>query len=262
MLSTSEKIVAEIENKQLKPRPRWQFIVKKYSILSFTLASLILGSLAFSLVLHLMNSEDWGIQSISRGRFLYLMFISLPFAWLIFLVLFIVSVFYNFRQLRNGYKYPCRTIVLSALITIVFFGSLAALFGLNKTIHTALSKQSPFYREAFDPRSQAWNRPQVGFLAGQIIKLNDDGLMIRDPRANDWQIEIDTNTIIAPEVKLELNEQIKVIGAIDHDFDFDAQEIVPWERPALKNHQAPPPNLRRPVPIRGPINPPMIPPKL
>ncbi|MCX6798394.1 MAG: hypothetical protein NTX66_04270 [Candidatus Falkowbacteria bacterium] len=44
MLSTSEKIVAKIEAKQLKPRPRWQFIVKKYSILTLTLTSLILGS--------------------------------------------------------------------------------------------------------------------------------------------------------------------------------------------------------------------------
>ncbi|MCX6798395.1 MAG: hypothetical protein NTX66_04275 [Candidatus Falkowbacteria bacterium] len=172
----------------------------------------------------------------------------MPFAWLIFLGLFIISILHNFRQLKNGYKYPRRTILLSALVTVIFFGSLAAMFDLNQKVHTALSQQVPFYRATFDPRSQVWNRPQMGFLAGKIIKLDDDdNLIIKDPRLTTWQIKINPETIISPEVELELDEQIKVIGFIINDNNFRAQEIRLWERPAW-------PGGQRPIPKRKPIN--------
>lgn len=230
MLSSSEKFVAKIEENKISPKPRWQFSVKKYSVLTFTVVLLILGSLAFSLVLYLVNNQDWGLQSISRGRWLVLIITTLPYAWLLFFALFIISIFYSLRQLKHGYKYPTKTIVLSSLVTVVFFGSLAAGFGIHRRIHLLLSQQVPYYQTAFDSQARIWARPQMGFLAGKVTEFDSDNLIIQDPGLNDWQIAIGPKTVIDSDVDLELNEQVKVMGHITKDKIFEAQEIKLWEK--------------------------------
>ena len=238
MSNASEKIIAKIESEKIKPRPQWQFSLKKYSVLALTVIALILGSLSFSLVLYLINNQDWGLQTISRSRFIFLIFMSLPFAWLVFLILFIAFIFFNFRQLRNGYKYPMRTIVATACLTIIILGSLAAGLGLHRQLHQMFSRQIPFYQTTFDPRHRLWIQPQKGFLAGQITAHQGDDLYIIDPLSNDWHIDITKRTVVAPELKLEPNEEVKIIGIIIRPGDFDAQEIRPWER-SLHPGQAP-----------------------
>lgn len=244
MLDFSDKIIAKIEEQKIKPRPRWQFIVKKYTILTLAIASLILGGLSFSLIFHLLNNQDWTWQSIDRSHFLLLILNSLPLAWLAFFVLFIVTLCYNFRQLKHGYKYPVKTIALSALVTMICFGILAAILGINRQIHSLLSNRIPSYQNAFDPRMQAWDRPQAGFLSGRIKEFNEFGFILENPHQQALQVIVNRNTIISPELEGEVSERIRVFGFVSPPDSFIAQEIKPWERMRPRSGMMPPLMMR------------------
>lgn len=204
--------------------------IKKYTVLSLAVASLILGGLSFSLIFHLLNNQDWTWQSIDRGHLLILALNSLPLAWLAFFVLFILTLYYNFRQLKNGYKYPKKMIILSALITMIFFGMLAAILGINRQVHNLLSSRMPVYQNTFDSKLQAWDKPQSGFLTGNIKEFNKAGFILENPHRQAWQVIINEDTIISAELNGDINERIRVFGFISPPNSFIAQEIKPWER--------------------------------
>jgi len=240
MLDLSEKIISKIESKQIRPRPRWQFIAKKYAVFTIGIAALILGSLAFSLVLHLVKNQDWELQTIGRYRFLILIISSLPFVWLIFFISILALIYYNFRQLRKGYKYPTRTIILSSLAITIFFGGLAAILGLNQELHETLNNHlPPSFRAVLDTRRPAWDRPQAGLLAGKIIDLDRSHFTLEDPHLFHWQVQLDDQTVIATETELHLDDQVKIIGLALPPNIFIAQEIRPWERLTLPRHRPP-----------------------
>ncbi|MFA5163308.1 MAG: hypothetical protein WC441_02140 [Patescibacteria group bacterium] len=243
MLDLSDKIIAKIEEQKIKPRPKWQFMVKKYAVLTLAIASLLLGGLSFSVIFHLLNNQDWTWQSIDRSHFFLLILNSLPLAWLAFFVLFIVVLCYNFRQLKHGYRYPVKTIALSALVTMIFFGTLAAILGINRQVHNLLNRV-PVYQNTFDSRLQAWDRPQAGFLTGRIKEFNQSGFTLENPHLKNWQVIVSPKTIIDPELEGEINERVRVFGFVSLPGSFIAQEIKPWERMRPREGLMPPPMMR------------------
>jgi hypothetical protein len=230
MNSASEKTLEKIEQEKITPKPRWQFLARQYSVWTLTVVSLLLGALAFSLILYLIGSQNWDIRQAMGSNWFRWIFLSLPLAWILFFLLFVAAIYYNVRHFKKGYKYPAYLIGVSALVTAIFFGVIAASFGLHQKIHDLFVARLPFYQQVFDDRINAWDRPGEGFLAGRINQPTADGFTLHDFMNHDWLIKTDSETEWEGSVKFLIGEQVKVVGQeIDQD-TFQAQEIRPWER--------------------------------
>ncbi len=259
MSNTSEKILEKIEQGGVTPKAKWKFIAERYSIRTLAFVSLVLGSLAFSLILFLLMDQDWNIRQAMGTNWFRWLFLSLPIAWIIFFLLFLATVYFSIRHFKKGYKYPAYFIVLSALITVVFFGSLAAGLGLHQKIHSLFTRRLPFYPGIFDARINNWEQPTAGLIAGQIVLPNKDGFELKDFRGQTWEIQVSEETILPNSDDLSIGEMVKIIGQKLGQNNFKAQEIRFWER---GERFAPPgaggfhPGARHPnflVPIEQPL---------
>ncbi len=230
MPSASEKVLKKIEEGKVTPKPRWWFVARRYSVWTVAVVSLVLGSLAFSLILYLLTNQDWNLRPTAGHHFLSWLLLSLPYAWIVFFLLFLAVIYFNFRQFKKGYKYPAYLVIITACVTVVLFGSVAAGLGLHRRLHTLFVNSMPFYQTIFDARVNAWERPQAGFLAGQITAGLDDGFSLRDFRRQDWDVTMNSQTKLEDELELVVGEEVKIIGQEIGPSVFSAQEIRGWER--------------------------------
>ena len=105
MKNISNEVIKKIKDNNIKPKPRWYFITKNYFIWSIFGISIILGSFAFSMVLFIIKQLDWDIYHYMGDSFLKTVFISLPYLWLIFLILFTGVAYYSFIHTKRGYRF-------------------------------------------------------------------------------------------------------------------------------------------------------------
>ena len=70
--------------KNIRPTPRWQFLLRDYSVWILGAVSLALGSLSFSVVLFMLANNDWDIYSEISNSFFKFLLITLPYFWLVF----------------------------------------------------------------------------------------------------------------------------------------------------------------------------------
>jgi hypothetical protein len=72
-----------------------------------------------------------------------------------------------------------------------------------------------------------WNKPKEGYLAGEIVFSAGDDLRIRSFDDQEWKIKYN-ESFIAPILRLEVGEIVKVVGAMETPSTFVAEEIRPW----------------------------------
>lgn len=84
------------------------------------------------------------------------------------------------------------------------------------------------YQESVDPRYQVWDRPQEGYIAGEITEIYGDRVAINDLSGMGWSIDI-SNANIRRMVNMQEGEKIKIRGSVGDNNTFKALDILPWE---------------------------------
>lgn len=70
-------------------------------------------------------------------------------------------------------------------------------------------------------------RPEEGYLAGYIQKVDVFQLELRDLNGNVWVVDF-TGADVKPVVVLKEGERVKLVGEATTDKIFVASEIRPW----------------------------------
>ena len=58
----SEKIIEEIKRQGIKPRPRWQFLLKRWVLWSLAVFSAVLGSIAIAIIIFTFIDHDASVR--------------------------------------------------------------------------------------------------------------------------------------------------------------------------------------------------------
>jgi len=223
----AKDILEKIEEKKIKPKPKWEFLLKNYIIWIFGVLSLIIGSLAVSVIIYMLRHNDWEIYENVTNSLLEFILVTLPYFWLIVLVFFILAADYNLKHTKKGYKYNLSLIIAVSLGVNVVFGVLLYNFGIGQAIDDILGENAPFYREIINRRVPLWDHPEEGRLMGKIIKIESiDKFMIQDFRQGDWMIDA-KDARIMPMIKIEIGEDIRIVGEPFADHQIKAFIIMP-----------------------------------
>ena len=72
--NTSKNVLKEIKAKNIKPKAKWRFLLKKSVVwFSFGLCALI-GGLAMSVIIFMLVSNDWDLQRHLGNNFIEFLF--------------------------------------------------------------------------------------------------------------------------------------------------------------------------------------------
>ncbi|OGF25960.1 hypothetical protein A2303_01370 [Candidatus Falkowbacteria bacterium RIFOXYB2_FULL_47_14] len=224
----SRDVLKTIEEKHIKPKPRWTFLLKDYAIWILGAFSLIVGSLAFSVIIYMLKNNDWEVYRHLSGSLPGFVVITMPYFWLIFLAIFTLAVHYNFKHTKTGYRYRLPAVIAASMVLSVVLGGILYGAGVGRAIDDVLSEKAPgFYRVIVNPRMDMWARPDQGFLLGLIIDAEgreDFRLLDFDRRL--WDISAH-DAKIPPFLKIEAGSRIKMIGDKTGENGFRALIIMP-----------------------------------
>jgi hypothetical protein len=227
MTKLSESIIGRIKNERIAPVPRWHFLFKSYAFWALFGFSMILGSLSFSVIMHIANSGDLGMLAHLQGNLLTSVFMLLPYFWLFSLAVFAFVAYFNVRFTKQGYRFRRRWIMLGSVGLSVFFGSIFYALGLGNQIDSAMAKTVPFYDVSkHKARTELWLQPEIGLIMGKVIKFDDVSkqLTIQDELGKNWEVE---ENVIKAKISEPIVEGkiIKIIGKKRGTNTFIADEI-------------------------------------
>ncbi len=230
MNKISEKILDKIKQQHIIPKPKWQFLLKDYLIWVVFIIATIIGSLSIGVIIHLLVDFDWtAYQYLDKGFFEYFV-ISLPYLWLVLLIIFVILAYYQFRHTKKGYKYRPYTIVLLSVSVSFILGLSLFAIGTARRADHLLSEAVPSYERMIKRKSHVWMNPENGMLAGKIIFVtNQQSFLLEDLNNKKWTI-YNTDALKHEVIIIEIDEMIRIVGEQRGDNIFNADRIMPWQR--------------------------------
>jgi len=230
MNDISKKVLNKIKKDQIKPKPKWEFLLKKSVFWGLFGLSIIIGGVAASIIIFMIMTNDWDIPRHLGNSTPAFIFKTLPYFWIIILSAFIGIAYYNFKHTDTGYKYRFSLFVVINILISVIIGFGLFNFGAAKRIDKAFLDHAPLYQELnHKPRVQMWTQPENGLLGGEVIELLEDNqFQIIDFQDKKWIIiNTDPKSLEKPPIKEGII--IQSVGEIIDNSTFKAIKIRVWQ---------------------------------
>ena len=238
MNDVSQNILEKIKKEHIKPAPKWHFMLKKSVIWGLFAVSLILGSIAFSIILLQINDVEWDLYE-KAGGLAGLIFLVIPYFWIIFIIGFLFLGYYNFKHTETGYKYNTLYVVLISIGTSMFLGTALYAFGISEHLEDKFFENIPFYKEMNPGKRQMWVMEERGLLGGKVIEIKSaDEFDLEDFKGKIWLIKVEQLPPPAlglpkppkPNFKPKPGDLVKVIGEKENEDVFRAKDVRPWRK--------------------------------
>jgi hypothetical protein len=232
MKKLCDRVLDKIKEEKISPRPRWIFFLRDCVIWSAFVVSVIVGSLAFCVILTVSLNNDWDIyEYLGRTPLQHVIF-SLPYFWIITLLLFFGLAYFNYKHTKKGYQYHAFTVLGLSVLSSVVFGSILSASGTGIKIDRYLDQNLPNFEtmNCCQVHQDVWSHPEKGLLGGKIKDVIDQ----KDFRLEDyggfvWIVQEDENTIEFEPIQIMAGEEVKIIGKEEKENVFRAEEIRPWQ---------------------------------
>ena len=230
-----EKALEIIKQKKISPRSKWQCLLFSRMAWGLSFVFVVIGSLAFSVVIYMEKNNDWDMHSHLGDSLPLFIIVTLPYFWIALLIVLVYLAFFSSKFTEKGYRYKLVTLLSLGLLASVVLGIIFHSVGFGRNIDTYLEDKVPVYHYMSINKAKMWTQPEKGLLAGLIISVNENRLTIKDYTNNLWNIELAEDVIIKGRIKIELGLKINIIGEKQDDNNFLAKEIRPLLGRGLRN---------------------------
>lgn len=221
-----EEILHKIKDEKLQPKPRWQFLFKDYVVWCIGALALFLGAIAMSLIFYMSSYEDLGLYNRAGGHPWEVLFLVVPFFWIICLALLVFVVSYNVKHTKKGYRYPLPLILIFIIIASIILGGVFYAIGFGERVDDELGKRAPFYDRVINPHVDFWSRPEEGRLMGMIISQSgEEEYILVDRERGEWSVSV-TDIKKSSDGKIEIGKPVRLLGKIESEGKFKVNEIL------------------------------------
>jgi len=215
----SDSFWSTIEKNHITPIPRWRFILKQLTLWILVATLAIVSSLAGSVALYIsLNHDftithDYTITLLHDYPLLISIIMSMPWSWLVLIVLFFLLVFTAVSRSKKGYSFGITRIVAGLLLAIIPITTVFYASGIGRSTHWYLSENYSEYYHLVNGNEQDWSHPDKGRLGGRIVNYNEkEQVMILKSFANElWQIDL-KNAKVDSDTLLVAGNYVKVAG--------------------------------------------------
>jgi len=205
-------------------------MAKDCAFWSVFILSIGIGAVAFSAFLYRVTSSDWDIyHQLGRGPVPHF-FLTLPYLWIAVIVGFSFLAIYNFQHTKKGYRHKPIIIIAVSIMSGVVLGTFLFLIGGGHEVDHQLLGRQPMAKVFYDKQMKHWQHPEKGLLGGEIIDLQSGGtLILLDLDDQEWKV-IYREGPLSP--ILVHGAEVKLLGEIIGEFEFEAYKIRPTRPPA------------------------------
>ncbi|MBD3251666.1 hypothetical protein GF380_04420 [Candidatus Uhrbacteria bacterium] len=224
----SKDILQQIKEKQITPKPKWEFLLKDSAVWTAGIVSLVVGGITMSVIIHLYRFDDLETLTETGGNTVQTILILLPYFWIAVLGVFVLVAHYNLKHTKNGYKYKVShitiaTVLISAALGVLFYDT-----GLGRAIDHVLSNRMPTYDRYAHPWAKVWSNPDQGRIAGTVVRVIDQNhFELKDFHERVW-IVYTSNTLPQPLQRTPRPVKVRCRGQAVQDRTFQAIRIMPW----------------------------------
>lgn len=236
MTDLTKETLAKIKEEKISPKPKWQFLLKDYIVWGVFGFSIIIGSLAFAVILYIFIEDQWNLYQYLNGRMIGYVFASLPYVWIMVLLIFILIGIYNFRHTKAGYKYKGYLIIVLSILGSLGLGTIFYFTGLGQALDFMFSDHVPMYDKMLEQRARYLMNPEEGTLIGRLQEEKDETtLFLTDVDGNNWKVSLPEDMPPPPPLgKIPSGTPIVAIGDQTGDLTFAAKAIFPMPGPFHK----------------------------
>ncbi|MDM8542522.1 hypothetical protein QUF90_15710 [Desulfococcaceae bacterium HSG9] len=229
MTDLSKNILAQIKVDNVRPYSKWRFIFKRSVIWTLFLLSVLSGSFASAVTMFQLRYAEWDLYHHFSHSLTEFIFLVIPFFWLVFILGFTGFAYYYFRHTQQGYRYRTFWVVAGSIILSFTGGGLLCATTFPERLESLFQKNVSFYRNLHEHKMNVWMSPGNGLLAGEIGEIiSAQEMRLKDLKGRLWTVMIG-NTIWRGQLKPVKNIKIKLIGRMQGEGRFRADEIRPWD---------------------------------
>lgn len=226
-MKRSEQLIQTIREQGIKPVPKRYFILKNALLWGGFAAAVLLGALAFSVILFSIQQTDFDLLSHATHSRPELFLSILPFFWLAVLAVFLVLAMTSFRNAPRGYKVPGVRLVVFCTALSILAGTAFFLAGGAQRLEHTFGIHVSLYESMQEKKIRLWSMPNEGYLSGEILEVQSEKFVLRDFRQKTWTIRY-ADAFFPPMVQIEAGEKVKMTGKMTGADMFNADQIRPW----------------------------------
>lgn len=230
----SKDILKKIKSEDIKQRPSWHFWIKNVIFWSIFGLSAFIGGRAIGVMGRLITDADLPFLLGAKGAIMPRIISLFPLFWIIFFLLFLLFANYGLHHTKRGYKLGTTKLIGINLAISLIIGSCATILGDGERFEKMVHEKAPIFKKIEENRIQAWNNPEEGRLAGTIVIVQDDRiLLLNDFTDSTWTINYSEAQWRR---QFDLREGIKVtiVGHQNEKLNFVAEKIGPWHKKPKK----------------------------
>lgn len=223
-----EKIIQVIKNRNIEPRPRWRFLVKRWVIWLFAVMATVSGSTAVAVIIFVFVDYDASTRMYLNDSIFVDLVRTVPFIWIALLTLLVGVTQYAVRHTNFGYRHRPLRIVVIVLIISVLFGFLLSFMEVGEQVQDFLIKRVPYYNQLSSSSKNLWLNPKKGLLGGVVTALvSEEEFILTDFKGKEWLIDrgsldvVDRSVIVPGSI-------IKLIGTQEADSKFRPVRAFFW----------------------------------
>lgn len=223
-LNISEKVLNEIQNKNVKPKPRWHFRIYEITIWSLGTITTICGAVAISTTLFVIAIAPIKFEPVTHDNIVRFWIEFVPVLWLVLFACFVIATDYTLQKTKRGYRYGLVFLTLSSIILSIILGYIGFLLGIGEVIETKVGDKIPFHSSSQMMIQKIWYHPERGLLIGTVDMEHDLILTAK----NGEMFTLDISDIPEYEKKYFNNSSIvSIIGTSTATGDFFVCMILP-----------------------------------
>lgn len=222
----ASRISAAITEREISPRPRWEFVARNALIFGLLAISIILGSLTVATSEFLFKDRDWDLYRQLGQRNTLATLQSLPFLWLAALGLLVWASYTLLSSTRRGYRFAPFTILGASVLASLALGSALFAGGVGDATHEYFRSNLPVYDRLVVSRDRFWMNPREGLLAGFVIRAtSSQDFLLQDPSGGFWRV-----TVTGDAEGVFEGARVRLVGSQVQPGDFTADYVLPWSR--------------------------------
>lgn len=207
----TDKILHTIKEEKIEPTPRWHFLLRNYSVWSVGIFSVLIGSLSVAAIIFAYANTELGVSQTGGSSSARLVIQTMPYVWLLSLVVLLVVGELAIRNTKRGYRYTIVQIFSFSVASSVLLGSGLFAVGFGHAVDSALAKHVPSYRPIFERKLERLVVPQSGKLAGEILLVTTTeayDFSLIDFSGREWRIVQDSSVpedlMLVPQMEVSL----------------------------------------------------------